>query len=426
MKRTWTYNILIFFISIAVAEITWCGEIADSKINNGKLLAKKATSLSGSQREEYVYKAMREFERALSAEPENPLPYYWVAVLNYYLEKDSSEAAKNYNRALKYSTEATAGLPSPWSYKSDEHLLSALDDDFSWAEAKEIQPVKEEIVEAPVEEQKVDSMAVLKEMIFANDLQTAGSIYEKIKLSPDYKSNPELTYSGLLLKLREPDAVGASMLMTELTQAVDKKSKLADQAVSAYDSVLEAEIIKARQTKREGNIASAKEILAIWEPANPNPQTPGRGRLMLAYSSILLENGEIDAADSVFQNYRISGYDKNASFKELKKQLETALKQQEEAAAPIEAARAESPEKPPQTSAHVAISPPEGDIVKIVINRVDPTSGKPYESEIWETYAPRELTAGEAYKLTINKKSERKAPKYIAIAGILTTLLIMR
>ena len=425
---SWKYmTTIIFLVLFSLFKIAAGDNVADSKIKNSQLLAKKALNSTADQRENYVYKSIRELERAIQAEPDNPWPYYWKSIIILYFEQDSKESDKFYNKALTKAPDVITNYPQPQAYKTDAHLLSAFEGEFTWTEVEETKPIEEKVEEIP--ETPINPLDILNEMIAAKNFLSAESLYNVLIASAEYEDNTDLTYSGLVIKLNQNHIEQASTLLEKIQDTADNKSDIYKQAVSAYDSVLDLALISVKQAKREGEIQTAKNILKKWQPDRLKPTSPNRTRLLLEYSSVLLNNNETAYADSMLQLYNESGFKKTDYYKQFKKELAAILKQQEEGSKEVEVAEViteEKTEKPKKTESFVTLSPPEGDIVKVVVNKINPATGRTQESEMWETYAPKKLATGESYKLTVNKKRERKAPKYIAVVGILATLLIMR
>ena len=132
------------------------------------------------------------------------------------------------------------------------------------------------------------------------------------------------------------------------------------------------------------------------------------------------------AADSGLKLYDELGYEEGGSYRNLKAKLTLAAKPATPPATKPEVALTKPEKKPEPLAGYVTIAPPPGEIVKVVVNTINPATGKVISSDLWETAAPRQLKTGLAYKLVVQKKQEKKAPKYIALAGILATFLIVR
>ncbi|MCD6161519.1 MAG: hypothetical protein J7K40_03780 [candidate division Zixibacteria bacterium] len=410
---------VIFTLNISAI----AGSVADSKMKNGKILIKKALPAEGDKKANYIYKAKREFERASSAEPDNHLPYYWQAVITFYLEDDSTKSAKLYNKALNRGAE---DYPEPWLYKTDNHLLSAFKGDFSWVKEAEELPVVEEIAEVIPVEKPANPAAILEGLIASNNIVSAESLYNELIVLPEHKSNTELMYQGLMLNLYQGQTRQASDLLEQIREMTGKKSKVYKKAAALYDTVLDSVIISTKQLERDGESTKALAVLSKWQPNRLVPKSPARARLMIRYSSILFANNNFTAVESMLQLYKENGYKKTKPYKKLKKDLEEASEQQAKDLEVVELVETKTKELPEGTVNYITLSPPGGDIVKVVVDKINPTTGKVLESEMWETYSPKKLSTGAAYKLTVHKKRERKAPKYIAVVGIITTLLIMR
>lgn len=418
--------IVIVAVLITLNISAMAGSAADSKIKNGKILIKKALKAEGDKKSNYIYKATREFDRASTAEPDNPLPYYWQAVIKFYLENDSTKSAKLYKKALNRGAK---DYPVPWIYKADNHLLSAFKGEFSWVDEVEELPATEEIAEEKPIEQPVNPVEILGELIASLNMLPAESLYNELIVLPEYKSNTELMHQGLILKLQQGQIRQSSDLLEQIYEMAGKKSKVYKEAVSVYDKALDWAIISTKQIERDGEYSKALAVLSEWQPDRLKPKSPGRARLMIRYSSILFAGSDFATVESMLQLYKENKYKKTKPYKKLKKDLEEVLKQEAKEPEPVEFVEVKAVEMPEEIKKdvdYITLSPPEGVMVKIVIDRINPTTSKVLESEIWETYSPKELPTGAAYKLTIHKKRERKAPKYIAVVGILTTLLIMR
>ncbi len=418
----------ITFLSIAVPCLGQ-GSV-ESKIKNGKLLAGKAVAAQGDERTDLVYKAKREFERASTGEPENPLPYYWQAVLAFYLEGDSATAGKLYNKALTAGAGKLEKMPAPWAYKSDRNLLAAFDGDYKWAEGSgkpepEKEPIKEERVERP-EEPKVDPLRLLTQAIEAGDLKKAESLYSELDARPDYRQKSEFILAGLELKFAKDSPSEASTLLLNIEEDQGRRSQPFKKAMTFYDANLDSAIATARALERKGEFSSAEGELEKWEPWRERPSTPARGRLALLYCSIQLSQGRLASADSLLGLYDRLGYERNDAYRNLKDRLSLASRKPEPPPKETPAIVAERIERKAAPENYVTISPPGDEIVKVIISSIDPTTGAVKSSELWETAAPTKLKTGAAYKLTVLKKQERTVPRYIALAGILATFLIVR
>ena len=427
MTNKITIPLLLITALILIFQTASGTGIAEGKIKNGKLLIKKALKANDQKKANYIYKAKREFDRAIAAEPGNPMPYYWEAVIVYHLENDSTEAAKLYRKALKHAGGNIDSYPAPWSYITDENMLAAFTGDFSWVGKTETEPAKPEKTPPKPVIAKASPLDSLSRLVNTGEYSSAESLYLELKSRVKLATNPRLYYLGLQLKLDQGQFARASDILMQMKKTAGKKSKLYKKALKKYDAVVDESIIEARQFKGRGQTDQARAALQQWEPERGNLKSPGRARLILYYGSLLLSEGETGKVDTLLTFYRSLGYKKNKKYKTLKKELARAIKQQEvkpeqEPQKPLAGIK----NKPRTTSDFVTLFPPKGDIVKVIVDKVDPATGKTEASEIWETYTPLQLPTGKSYKLVIHKKSERKAPKYIAALGILTTLLIMR
>jgi len=84
------------------------------------------------------------------------------------------------------------------------------------------------------------------------------------------------------------------------------------------------------------------------------------------------------------------------------------------------------PKPQPKTEQFITVLPPNGNILKVIVNSIDPATGRIQDSKLWETTGPLKLKTGTAYKLTVQRKHEKKAPLFIAAAGIIATFLVVR
>jgi hypothetical protein len=422
----WRRAIIISLLVLASSgQIARAGEASDAKIRNGKLLAEKAIDASGDSRTDYLYKAVREFERASAAEPENPWPYYWQAVLKYRLENDSLGAEKLYNTALKSSDRSFAASPSPWAYKNDADIKSAFKGQFSWASSEPSKPAE---VKNQVRETKTDPLESLRAAIQNENYPTADSTYQTLAADPLFVDKVELFNLGLQLKLAENSPDDASALLKDFAEKKGRRSSAFKKGVELYDSKLDLELSQAKKLARNSNYGGADSVLTRWEPNLSGLTTPARGRLLLEYSSIMIYSKNIDAAGSALTFYEKSGYDKNENYNKLKDSLSSVNNPPTELAKNDQPIKAEMPQKKKESSSdgYVTVNPPSGEIVKIVVKTIDPNTGKVESTDLWDTASPTELKTGSSYKLVILKKQERKTPKYIVTAGILATFLMVR
>jgi hypothetical protein len=402
------------------------GDAADSKIKNGKLLAEKALTLDGDQKADCIYRAKREFERATLAEPENPWPYYWEAVVVFYLEQDSLGADKYYSKAIGFKDKHVAAAPAPWSYQNDDHLKASFKGEFGWAKAApEPKPI---IAEKKIKtEKKIDPLELLVATINNRQFAGAESLYGELSKNPDFSDNIDFLYDGFQLKLSEDSLAQASAMLANFELKKGHRSPFFKMASKWYDARLDSSLIEAKTLEGDGESAQAENVLLQWQPYLSRPVTPSRGKLILQYTTSILSQKKFVSADSALNFYDQLGYEKNDSYRNLKNRIGVALA----IATPPKEIEPEvietKPEKKQATpESYVTINPPSGDIVKVIINKVDPTTGRVESSDLWETATPTRLKTGSSYKLVVQKKQEKKTPKYIALAGILATFLIVR
>lgn len=414
------------------------GELADSKIKNGQLLIEKALASSAEQKANYVYKAKREFERGSLVEPENPWPLYWNSVLSFYLEQDSTNAAKLYQKALKNDTQVLANYPPPWLYKSDANLKSAIKGNFRWV--KETQQEIESPVIAQVEATNIITPVVsvnpldsLKTLIQNKDYEIADSLYKTLISGVIYDTSVSLRLLGLELKLNQGAYKESNDLLENILGRSTKSSMAARTAVALYDKSLQTLLVEAKSVENREQFAEAETLLKKMEPQRVIPASTARAGLHLQYASVLLASNNPAGADSMLQLYLSANYKKSAAYKNIdsrltlvknqnKKPVETNLTQ-------IESRQIENKEEiKPQTKPdqYITMVPPKGEIMNVIVNSIDPASRQVQDSKLWETTGPLKLKTGAAYTLTVQRKHERKASLFIAAAGIITTFFVVR
>jgi hypothetical protein len=419
-------SLLVLVVSITVGH----GQsVAESKIKNGKILAEKALTATGDQKTDYIYKAKREFERASLAEPENPWPYYWEAVLTFYLDLDSTGADKLYKKALGFNARQLEGYPAPWAYRSDQNVKDAFQGKLRWARSAPPPETPTPVVAPPSPppvEQPTDLLAALKSLSESKDYDRAESLYSVLRSQTEYKGNFRLLAEGMALKLREDSLDQASALLTEMGKSAGMRSREYKKAAAEYDADLDSIISEAGRLERKGEFSSAEAMLSRWRPLRDQPVTPARGRLLLLSSSLALAQNKSSEADSALQLFERLGYERDRYYKSVKSRLEIVLAQLEPVQKPPQVAELPTQEPPESSEGYVTIVPPGGEIVKVLINTVDPSSGEIQSSDLWETAGPRKLKTGASYKLVVQKKQEAKAPKFIALAGILATFILVR
>jgi tetratricopeptide (TPR) repeat protein len=418
-------TLLTLLISLLYIELCLAQGTAESKIKNGKLLAGKALEAQGDERVDLAYKAKREFDRAINAEPENAEAHYWLSVVTFYLEGDSAAADKSYAKALEYGGSKIRKLPTPRAYRSDQAFKAALADDFAWAKGVE-EPSRREVVEKPVEEPKLDPVKLLGEAVKSGQFIRAESIYSDLAARPDMGKKAEVMLAGLETYLALDSIDEASALLERVEDEHGRRSKPFRNGQEAYDRRLDAALAEAKPVERRGEFAAAEAMLAKWEPMRSRPTTPARGRLILFVTSLALSQAEPTRADSTLEFYNKLGYERTDTYRNIRERLALAAREPEPPPTETRVV-AEIPPAPRATSEnYVTISPPSGEIVKVIINAVDPATGDIKSSELWETSGPAKLKTGSAYRLTVLKKQERKVPRYIALAGILATFLMVR
>jgi tetratricopeptide (TPR) repeat protein len=426
-----TSSILILALFLMLEGSVFAQSSAESKIKNGKLLAGKALSSQGDIRADYIIKARKEFERANLSDPENALAYYWQAVVTFYLQRDSTTADRLYSKALQYADRKLKAFPSPWAYQTDDNLSAALTGDFAWAKSLAA-PAK--IAEKPKKttpsEKPIDPLETLASLIKAENFSSAESLYSLLSGGIDPTKTEELALSGLKLKLAEDSIGQATSVLDNIQKSSNRKSRINKKAVEIYDSALDPAIIRIKRDAQSGEITGAWDALSKWEPERESPVTPGRGKLVLLSASVQLSGGKTTSADSSLALYEALGYDKNQAYQDLQKLLMPVQmeKPREIKIAEKPAAAPPSPlvQKMPQGDNMITVFPPGNEIVKVLVNTIDPISGEVKSTALWETAGPLKLKTGSAYKLVVQKKHEKIAPKYIAVAAMLATFLIVR
>jgi hypothetical protein len=426
-------SILIFALLLIMAESVFAQGSAESKIKNGKLLAGKALSSQGDTRADYIIKAKRELERASLSEPENAQAYYWQAVVAFYLERDSVSADKLYSKALQYADKKTKALPLPWAYQTDDNLSAAIAGDFAWAQVSSA-PVK--LAEEPKKEKPkelvVNPLQTIASLITAENFVSAESLYTFLSSNPEKYNKDELALSGLKLKLAEDSIGQATALLDNIQKTSNRRSQVYKKAVELYDSVLDPALTKIKGDAQQGEYSAAWDSLSKWEPERQSPVTPGRGKMLLIATSVSLSKNNTEIAASSLALYESLGYDKDRVYQDLKKRAAPPEKPIEIAEKPVVAQKPVTPQplpviqKVPGVSNMVTLLPPGNEIVKVLVNKIDPITGEVNSTELWQTSAPMKLKTGSAYRLVIQKKQEKVAPRYIALAAMLATFLIVR
>jgi len=426
-------SILIFALLLIMAETVFAQGSAESKIKNGKLLAGKALSSQGDARADYIVKAKRELERASLSEPENPQAYYWQAVVAFYLERDSVSADKLYSKALQNADKKTRALPLPWAYQTDDNLSAAIAGDFAWAKVSSA-PVKlaEEPRKVKPKEQVVNPLETLAFLIAAEQFISAESLYTFLSGNPEKYNKDELALSGLKLKLAEDSIGQATALLDNIQKTNNRRSQVYKKAVELYDSVLDPAVARIKRNAQQGEYSAAWDSLSKWEPERQSPITPGRGKMLLIATSVSLSKNNTELAASSLALYESVGYDKDRIYQDLKKRTAPPEKPIEIAEKPVATQKIVTPppipvvQKIPQASNMITLSPPGSEIVKVLVNKIDLVTGEVNSTELWQTSAPIKLKTGSAYKLVVQKKQEKVAPRYIALAAMLATFLIVR
>jgi tetratricopeptide (TPR) repeat protein len=433
LSRNSIAPMVVFALLWMIPVRSQCGEAADGKIKNGQLLIEKALNSSGEQKADYIYKAKREFERASLAEPENPWPLYWNSVLSFYLEQDSANAAKLYRKALKFDTEVLANYPPPWLYKADANVKSAIKGNFKWVNESPTPIESPAIAKADTTKNLPPVVAVnpldsLRGLIDSKNYGKADSLYGDLLSKAEYDTSNSLRLLGLELKLNEGLDAQCSDLLEEILGKSKKGSITQKTALGHYDKSLEAILAEARSLESRGRYPEAITILEKMEPYRLIPASAARGDLILRYASLLLATNNPESADSLLQLYLSAGYRKNATYSNVNSRLTIVKKQNKETTEPklTQTARkieAKSQAKPEQ---YITLVPPGGDVMKVLVSSIDPISGQIQDNSLWETTGPLKLKTGTAYKLSVQRKHERKASLFIAAAGIIATFFIVR
>jgi hypothetical protein len=152
----------------------------------------------------------------------------------------------------------------------------------------------------------------------------------------------------------------------------------------------------------------------------------------LIATSVSLSKNNTELAASSLALYESLGYDKDRIYQDLKKRTAPPEKPIEIAEKPVATQKIVTPppipvvQKIPQASNMITLSPPGSEIVKVLVNKIDLVTGEVNSTELWQTSAPIKLKTGSAYKLVVQKKQEKVAPRYIALAAMLATFLIVR
>ena len=423
---------------LAFAQNVLAGEQADSKIKNAQLMATKALSETGDEQTNTIYKAKRELDRATLAEPKNPLPYYWKSIIVFYFDKDQAEADKLYQKAMSFDPDLANEFPPPSAYTSKEHLTAAFNGDFNWSQAslpvtETPKPPAKEPTPPPVEDPATRLVGLLdnmKKAIAGGQYAAAESLYGEIGPLTAFDKKDEHILLNLQLQLALDSIPRASGILVDLGK--NKKSKTFKAAVAVYDGVLDSVLDQADRLERRGQFDEGARLLQPWEPYRKEPVTDARRKLLLQYASLLLSENELAGTDSALTFYDSSGYKKDKDYKHILERLQLAQEREKKEAASVEVAVAEpAPAIEPEAASkkpaeYVTLQPPPGEIMRVLIKTLDPATGQTASSEVWETAGPTRLKAGESYKILVQKKHEKKASKYVALAAILTTFLIMR
>lgn len=425
---------MVFLALLSIIPVrSHCGEVADGKIKNGQLLIEKALTSSGEQKADYIYKAKREFERASLAEPENPWPLYWNSVLSFYLEQDSANAAKLYRKALNYDAKVLANYPPPWLYNSDTNIKSAIKGNFKWVNVPPAPIESPEITKAETTRDMPPAVAAnpldsLRGLIDGKNYEKADSLYSDLLSKTEYDTSNSLRLLGLELKLSEGFDARCSDLLEEILDRSKKGSITQKTALGHYDKSLEAILAEAKSLESRGRYSEAITILEKLEPYRLIPASAARGNLLLRYSSVLLATNNPDGADSLLRLYLSAGYKKNATYNNINSRLTIVKNKNKVTTEPTFTQTAKKIETKPQAKPEqwVTLVPPGGDVMKVLVSSIDPISGQIQDNSLWETTGPLKLKTGTAYKLSIQRKHERKASLFIAAAGIIATFFIAR
>lgn len=423
---------------LSFAQNVLAGEQADSKIKNAQLMATKALSETGDEQTNTIYKAKRELDRATLAEPKNPLPYYWKSIIVFYFDKDQAEADKLYQKAMSFDPDLANEFPPPTAFTSNDHLTAAFGGDFKWSQAptpvtETPKPPVKEPAPVPAEDPATKLAGLLDNMKMAiegGQYTAAESLYGEIEPLTANDKKDEHIMLNLRLRLAMDSIPRASALLAEL--GGQKKSKTFKEAVAVYDDMLNSALDQAARFERKGQFAEGASLLEPWEPYRTEPATEARGKLLLRYASLLLSENQLAGTDSALTFYDNFGYKKDKDYKHILERLQLAREREKAKAVPVEVVVAEptpviEPEAGPKKPAeYVTLQPPPGEIMRVLIKTLDPATGQTASSEVWETAGPTRLKAGESYKIMVQKKHEKKASKYVALAAILTTFLIMR
>lgn len=410
-----------------------CGETANGKIKNGQLLIEKALTSSGEQKADFIYKAKREFERASLAEPENPWPLYWNSVLSFYLEQDSANAAKLYRKALNYNTEVLVNYPPPWLYKADANIKSAIKGNFKWVNELKTPIELPAITKAESTKDMPPAVSInpldsLRGLIDGKNYWKADSLYDDLLSKTEYDTSNSLRLMGLELKLSEGLNAQCSDLLEEILGRSKKGSTTQKTALGHYDKSLEAVLAEAKSLENRGRYTEAITILEKMEPYRLIPASAARGNLLLRYSSVILATNNPEGADSLLQLYLSAGYKKNAAYNSVDIRLTSVKNQNKVMTEPKLTQTTKKIEAKPQAKPeqYITLVPPGGDVMKVLVSSIDPISGQIQDNSLWETTGPLKLKTGTAYKLSIQRKHERKASLFIAAAGIVATFFIVR
>jgi tetratricopeptide (TPR) repeat protein len=268
----------------------------------------------------------------------------------------------------------------------------------------------------------------LSGLIKNNNLALADSLYSVLLSDADYDTSISLFLLGLELRLNEGFNKNCSDLLEEILNRTKKGSSSQKTAIGLYDKSIETYLIEAKSLENRGKYTEAATILEKMEPYRLIPASTARGNLHLQYSSVLLATNNPESADSLLKLYLAAGYRKSPAYKNIADRL-AIVKKHKTAHAEIKTTRPDDilEEKPQSKSdQYIMMSPPQGDIIKVLVGSIDPMTGQIKETKLWETTGPLKMKTGAAYTLTVQRKHERKASLFIAAAGIVATFFIVR
>jgi len=268
----------------------------------------------------------------------------------------------------------------------------------------------------------------LRWLIDGENYGKADSLYSDLISKTEYDTSNSLRLMGLELRLNKGFDTQCTDLLEDILGRTKKGSATQKTALGYYDKSLEVILAEAKSLESRGRYPEAITILEKMEPYRLIPASAARGNLLLQYSSVLLATNNPDGADSSLHLYLSAGYKKNAAYNNVDSRLTIVKNRNKVTTEPKFTQTAKKIEAKPQTKPeqYITLVPPEGDVIKVLVSSIDPISGQIQDNNLWETTGPLKLKTGTAYKLSVQRKHERKAPLFIAAAGVMATFFIVR